>query len=46
MSGDRNALRSCPTTDSARCTTALLTDTVTPVDDPDGGERALWDRIR
>ncbi len=32
--------------DTARRTTALLTDTVTPVDDPDGGERALWDGIR
>ncbi len=32
--------------DTARRTTALLTNTVTPVDDPDGDERALWDGIR
>ena len=32
--------------DAARRTTALLTKTVTPVDDPDGDERALWTAIR
>ena len=32
--------------DTARRTTGVLTDTVTPADDPDGRERALWDGIR
>ena len=32
--------------DTARRTTALLTKTVTPVDDPDGDERALWTALR
>jgi len=32
--------------DPARRTTALLTDSVTPADDPAGDERALWDGIR
>jgi para-nitrobenzyl esterase len=32
--------------DTARRTTALLTQDVTPVDDPAGDERALWDGIR
>jgi para-nitrobenzyl esterase len=32
--------------DTARRTTGLLTETVTPVDDPAGEERALWDGIR
>ena len=30
----------------ARRTTGLLTDSVTPADDPAGDERALWDDIR
>jgi para-nitrobenzyl esterase len=32
--------------DTARRTTALLTQDVTPVDDPAGDERALWEGIR
>jgi para-nitrobenzyl esterase len=32
--------------DAARRTTALLTDSVTPADDPAADERALWDSIR
>jgi para-nitrobenzyl esterase len=32
--------------DTARRTTGLLCDTITPADDPDGDERALWDGIR
>ena len=32
--------------DAGRRTTALLTGTLTPVDDPAGEERALWERIR
>jgi para-nitrobenzyl esterase len=32
--------------DSASRTTALLTDKVSPVDDPAGDERAVWDGIR
>lgn len=32
--------------DTATRTTALLTEKVTPVDDPAGDERALWDGIR
>jgi para-nitrobenzyl esterase len=32
--------------DTTRRTTGLLSDTVTPADDPDGGERALWTGIR
>ena len=32
--------------DAARRTTGLLTESVTPADDPAGDERALWDGIR
>ena len=32
--------------DTARRTTGLLTETVSPVDDPAGDERALWEGIR
>jgi para-nitrobenzyl esterase len=32
--------------DTVRRTTGLLTDTVSAVDDPAGGERARWDGIR
>jgi len=32
--------------DTATRTTALLTDRITTVDDPAGGERACWDGIR
>jgi para-nitrobenzyl esterase len=32
--------------DTARRTTGLLSDTITPTDDPDAAERALWDGIR
>ncbi|MGD0605746.1 MAG: carboxylesterase/lipase family protein [Streptosporangiaceae bacterium] len=35
-----------PPYDTARRTTGLLTDTVSAVDDPAGGERARWDGIR
>jgi len=32
--------------DTARRTTGLLTETISPVDDPAGDERALWEGIR
>jgi para-nitrobenzyl esterase len=35
-----------PRYDTARRTTGLLTDALTPADDPAGEERVLWDGIR